>query len=186
MLHNKSITTLHDLLLNDMTDIYTAERLLLQALPLMASMATSEQLRHAMQTHLIQTEHHVERLQAAFELLNAPAMVKTCPGMAGLIQEGKELGEKDIDREALDAALIASAQRVEHYEIAAYGTMVEYARVLGLHEVHRLLEETLAEEKATDLILSALAEGGINLLAERGFNAMPERGAVTSDYAQTR
>jgi ferritin-like metal-binding protein YciE len=163
-----AISTLHDLLLHEMKDAYSAERQLVQALPLMTKKATSERLKQAMETHLGQTEQQVERLKKAFELMGKSPSTEKCKGMEGLITEGKELADKDIEPEALDAALIAAAQRIEHYEIAAYGTMCEYARALGLTEVRSLFEQTLEEEKDTDQLLSGLAEGGINQMAESG------------------
>ncbi len=177
------IATLQDLLFNNMTDIYTAERLLLQSLPVMASLASSPRLRQAMEMHLEETGEQVERLKTGFELLNAPAMIKTCPGIAGIIKESEEIAAKDIDREVLDAALIAASQRIEHYEISAYGTLAEYARALGLPELQRLFEQTLAEEKAADQILSGLAEGGINAMAERGTSASLDEHAHPAAYA---
>jgi ferritin-like metal-binding protein YciE len=162
------IATLQDLLFNNMTDIYTGERLLLRSLPVMVSLASSPSLREALEAHLAETGEQVERLKTAFELLKLPAMIQTCPGIAGIIKEAEEIAAKDIEREVLDAAIIAASQRIEHYEIAAYGTLSEYARALRLPELQRLFEMTLAEEKAADQILSGLAEGGINAMAEGG------------------
>jgi ferritin-like metal-binding protein YciE len=160
------IASLHDLMLHELKDVYSAERQLVQALPSMASKATSDELREAFETHLAQTEEQVERLKQVFELLGVAARSQKCKGMEGLIAEGKSLAEEDIEDEVLDAGLIAAAQRVEHYEIAAYGTLVEYAGALGLDEVRELLESTLEEEKQTDQLLTQLAEGGINQLAQ--------------------
>jgi ferritin-like metal-binding protein YciE len=161
------ITTLHDLMVHELKDLYSAERQLVQALPKMAKSATNSDLQLAIETHLEQTREHVARLERAFEMLGESGRGMKCKGMEGLIEEGKSLLEEDIDPEVLDAGIIAAAQRVEHYEIAAYGTVCEYARTLGQGEIAALLSATLDEEKIADQLLSGLAEGGINALAER-------------------
>jgi ferritin-like metal-binding protein YciE len=131
----------------------------------MARAASDNQLRTGFEEHLNQTHRHVERLQNIFDELQIKGKGKKCLAMEGLIKEGQELMREDIDPEALDAGLIAAAQRVEHYEIASYGTARTYAQALGLSEAASLLEETLEEEKATDRKLTELAEGGINAKA---------------------
>lgn len=161
------IATLHDLMVHELKDLYSAEKQLVQALPKMARNATSEDLQVAFTNHLEQTKEHVARLEQAFETLGVSARGMKCKGMEGLIEEGKSLLDEDIDPEVLDAGLIAAAQRVEHYEIAAYGTACEYARSMQHEELVELLEQTLNEEKEADALLTALAEGGINALAER-------------------
>lgn len=161
------IATLHDLMVHELKDLYSAEKQLVQALPKMAKNATSEDLQVAFTNHLEQTKEHVARLEQAFETLGVSARGMKCKGMEGLIEEGKSLLDEDIDPEVLDAGLIAAAQRVEHYEIAAYGTACEYARSMQHEELVELLEQTLNEEKEADALLTALAEGGINALAER-------------------
>jgi ferritin-like metal-binding protein YciE len=161
------ISTLHDLMVHELRDLYSAERQLVQALPKLARSVTAPELKSAIEDHLAQTEGHVARLEQAFELLGEPARGKKCRGMEGLIEEGRELLEEDMDPEVLDAGIIAAAQRVEHYEIAAYGTVCEYARTMQHTDVLSLLEATLDEEKEADDKLTAIAEGGINSLAER-------------------
>ncbi len=160
------LATLHDLMVHELKDVLSAERQLLQAMPGMAKKVTSDELRAAMETHLEQTKEHVERLNQVFELIGVAARSQKCKGMEGLITEGRELAEEDIDSEVLDAGTIASAQRMEHYEIAAYGTLCAYATALGLDDVRQILETTLEEEKATDVLLSKLAENGINSMAK--------------------
>lgn len=160
------LATLHDLMLHELMDVYSAERQLVQAMPVMAKKVSSDELRAAMETHLEQTKEHVERLKQVFELVGASARSQKCKGMEGLITEGRELSEEDIEDEVFDAGAIAAAQRMEHYEIAAYGTLCAYASALGLEDVRKILETTLEEEKATDQILSQLAEGSINAMAK--------------------
>jgi ferritin-like metal-binding protein YciE len=162
-----AMNTLHDLMVHQIKDLYSAERQLVQALPKMAKAATAPALQEAIETHLEQTQEQLSRLEQALELLGESTRVQKCKGMEGLIEEGKEMLDAEADPEVLDAGIIAAAQRVEHYEIAGYGTVVEFARVMGHDEVRALLEQTLEEEKQTDALLSSLAEGGINALAER-------------------
>jgi len=162
------ITSLHDLMLHGLKDVYSAERQLVQAMPAMAKNATSDELRTAMETHLEQTKEQVARLTQVFELLEAGPGNMKCKAMEGLIAEGKDLIDEDIEPAVLDAGLIAAAQRIEHYEISAYGTLAEYANALGLDDVRDLLEQSLDEEKETDVLLTQLAEGGINQFAQNG------------------
>ncbi|MDP1861103.1 MAG: ferritin-like domain-containing protein [Gemmatimonadaceae bacterium] len=129
------IATLHDLMLHELRDIYSAEQQLVKALPGMSKAATSEELQNALQSHLAQTEQHVSRLEQVFEILGESPRGVKCKGMEGLITEGKGLLDEDIDPEVLDAGIIAAAQRVEHYEIAAYGTVCEFARSMDHSEV---------------------------------------------------
>jgi ferritin-like metal-binding protein YciE len=154
--------TLHDAFLDELRDAYDAEKQLTKALPKMAKAASSEELRSAFETHLEETRGHIERIEQAFESLDEKAKGKHCDGMAGIIEEGKNAMDEDFDDATMDAALIASAQRAEHYEMAAYGTLVAWARGMGHTEAADLLQQTLDEEKATDEKLTALAEGGIN------------------------
>jgi ferritin-like metal-binding protein YciE len=171
------MTTLHDLMVHELKDLYSAERQLVQALPKMAKGATNADLQVAISTHLEQTKEHVARLERAFEMLGESGKGMKCKGMEGLIEEGKGLlEEEDIDPDVLDAGIIAAAQRVEHYEIAAYGTVREYARTLGHDELAAILTATLDEEKSADQLLSGLAEGGINALAERDGTQSAEEG----------
>jgi ferritin-like metal-binding protein YciE len=154
--------TLHDAFIDELRDTYDAERQLLKALPKMAKAATSAELRAAFEAHLEETHGQVERLEAVFESLDEKVRGKHCDGMAGIIEEGKAVMGEDFDDATMDACLIASAQRAEHYEMAAYGTLVAWARAMGHDTAAELLQETLDEEKATDEKLSSLAEEGIN------------------------
>ena len=154
--------TLHDAFLDELRDAYDAEKQLTKALPKMAKAATSPVLREAFESHLEETRGQIERLEQVFGSLDEKVRGKHCEGMAGIIEEGKGVMEEDFDEATLDACLIASAQRVEHYEMAAYGTLVAWARVMGHDEAADLLQETLDEEKAADEKLTSLAEGGIN------------------------
>jgi ferritin-like metal-binding protein YciE len=154
--------TLHDAFIDELRDTYDAEKQLIKALPKMAKAATSGALRMAFQTHLEETRGQVGRLEQVFESLGEKARGKHCDGMAGIIEEGKSAMEEDFDDETMDATLVAAAQRAEHYEMAAYGTLVAWARAMGHGEAADLLEETLEEEKATDEKLTQIAESGIN------------------------
>jgi ferritin-like metal-binding protein YciE len=161
------VKTLQELLVDGLRDAYHAEKQVTKALPKMAKAANSDELRDAFETHLEETRQQIDRLEQIFELLEEKAKAKPCAGMQGIIEEGQEhMGEAEGD--AADAALIASAQKAEHYEIAAYGTLEAWARQLGHEEVANLLQETLDEEKATDERLTELAEGFINAAAESG------------------
>jgi ferritin-like metal-binding protein YciE len=154
--------TLHDAFIDELRDTYDAERQLTKALPKLAKAATSPQLREAFETHLEETQGQIQRLEQVFETLDEKAGGKHCDGIAGIIEEGKSVMEEDFDDATMDACLIASGQRAEHYEMAAYGTLVAWARAMGHTAAADLLKETLDEEKAADEKLSALAEGGIN------------------------
>jgi ferritin-like metal-binding protein YciE len=153
---------LHDAFLDELKDSYDAEKQLIKALPKLAKAATAPQLRAAFESHLEETREHVARLEQAFELLDEKAKGKHCDGIAGIIEEGSSVMGEDFDEATLDACLVASGQRAEHYEMAAYGTLVAWAKELGHEDVATLLEETLKEEKAADAKLTKLAEGGIN------------------------
>jgi ferritin-like metal-binding protein YciE len=160
-----SISNLEDLFVHELKDILDAEKQLLKALPKMAKAAESEELIAAFEEHAGVTEGHVERLERIFKSLDMAARGKKCAGMAGLVEEGKELIEEEEAGAPLDAALICAAQKVEHYEIAAYGSLVTYAKLLEMKDAVKLLEKTLAEEKETDETLTAIASE-LNLLAE--------------------
>lgn len=160
-----SLGSLQTLFENELKDVYNAEKQLVTALPRMAKAATSSQLRDAITSHLRETEKHVTRLERVFKSLDLPARGKKCKGMEGLIEEGKEILEEDGEGEVIDAALISAAQRVEHYEIAAYGCLITYAETLGHNGAADLLKQTLSEEEAADEKLSRLAKGGINQAA---------------------
>ena len=162
------ITTLDKLLEDELKDIYSAEAQLLKALPRMAKAASSPELRRALEKHLEETRRQVERLNQIAESLDIRLTGKKCKGMEGLIEEGKEIIEEDLDENAIDAGLIGAQQKVEHYEIAAYGTARTHASLLGYNKVAKLLQQTLDEEGATDKKLTALAESVINVEAVQG------------------
>ncbi|HEV8453369.1 MAG TPA: ferritin-like domain-containing protein [Gemmatimonadales bacterium] len=157
-----SLDSLEKLFVEEVRDIYNAEKQLLRALPRMAKAAQSADLSQAFTKHLKETEGHVQRLERIFRDLGQAVRGKQCKGMVGLIEEGKEKLEEKGEGAVLDAALITSAQKVEHYEIAAYGCLRTYAQLLGYSQAGKLLEQTLAEEEAADKKLTELAEGGIN------------------------
>ena len=149
---------LKELYIDELKDIYNAENQLVKALPKMARAASSEELRTGFEEHLEQTKGHVQRLEKIFEMLDENPKGKKCKGMEGLVEEGSEVMEEDFEDALMDAALIGAAQRVEHYEIAAYGTVRAFAEELGESEHVSLLEETLEEEKETDEKLTELAK----------------------------
>src|SRR4026207_216888 len=154
--------TLHDAFIEELRDTYDAEKQLIKALPKLAKAAASTDLRAAFETHLEETRGHVERLEQVFESLDEKPRGKHCEGIAGIIEEGKSIMEEEFDDATMDACLIAAGQRAEHYEMAAYGTLVAWAQAMGHAEAAKLLQQTLEEEKAADKKLSGLAEGGIN------------------------
>ncbi len=156
------MATMDDLFLDELSDLYDAEKQLTKALPKMAKAATSNQLKQAFEEHLEQTRGHVERLEQIFESLAQDDSGKKCAAMAGLIKEGDELASDTEETAVRDAGLIAAAQKVEHYEIAGYGSARAHAETLGHTSAVRLLDETLAEEKETNEKLNSLAEMGIN------------------------
>ncbi len=150
------------LFLHQLKDTYFAENAILKALPQMAEAAESEELRGAFAVHLKETEGQVRRLEQIFEIVGAKPEGLPCKAIQGIIEEGQEILQEFEDGEALDAGLIAAAQAVEHYEIARYGTLLAWAKQLGLSEAQGLIEETLVEEENTDQLLSELAEDAIN------------------------
>jgi ferritin-like metal-binding protein YciE len=156
---------LNDLFLDTIKDVYYAEKQILKALPKMAKAAHAEELRAAFEKHHGETEGQVERLEQIFELLDKPARAKTCEAIQGILDEGKEIMDEYKGTEALDAGLLAAAQAVEHYEISRYGTLKQWALQLGMKDAARLLDETLQEEKKTDVSLTSLAEAKVNLAA---------------------
>jgi ferritin-like metal-binding protein YciE len=158
------IDQLKELYVDELRDLLSAENQIVKALPKMAKKAASPQLRQAFEEHLEQSKGHVERLQQIFANMDLSARAKTCKGMQGIMAEGTELME-EVDEPALDAALISAAQKVEHYEMASYGTVRAYARLLGDEKAARLLQQTLDEEGETDKKLTKLAESGINVEA---------------------
>jgi ferritin-like metal-binding protein YciE len=154
--------TLHDAFIDELRDSYDAEKQLTKALAKLAKAASSPTLREAFETHRQETQGHVARLEQVFETLDERARGKHCDGIAGIIEEGASIMEEDFDEMTMDACLIAAGQRAEHYEMAAYGTLVAWAQAMGHAEAAQLLQQTLDEEKAADQKLSSLAEGGIN------------------------
>ena len=161
------INSLRELYIDQLRDLYDAENQLIKALPKMAQGATSDELREGIEEHLGQTKNQAQRLEQIFEQLGEKPKGEKCKGMEGIIKEGSETLEKDMDDDTMDAAIIAAAQRVEHYEIAGYGTARTYANLLGENEAAELLQETLEEEKETDQKLTQLAEE-INVQATEG------------------
>jgi ferritin-like metal-binding protein YciE len=154
--------TLHDAFIDELQDAYDFEKQLTKALPKLAKAATSEELREAFESHLEETQGHVKRLEQVFESIGEKAKAKHCDGIAGIIEEGKNVMEEDFDDVTMDACLIAGGQRAEHYEMAAYGSLIAWANAMGHDDAAALLEQTLEEEKAADDKLTSLAEGGIN------------------------
>jgi ferritin-like metal-binding protein YciE len=154
--------TLHDAFIDELRDTYDAEKQLTKALPKLAKTSSNPRLRAAFEKHLEETRGQVERLEEVFESLGEKVRGKHCDGIAGIIEEGKSIMEEDFDEDTMDACLIAAGQRAEHYEMAAYGTLVAWAQAMGHADAARLLQQTLDEEKAADKKLSGLAEGGIN------------------------
>jgi ferritin-like metal-binding protein YciE len=168
--------TLHDAFIDELRDTYDAEKQLTKALAKLAKAASSPELREAFETHLEETQGQIERLEQVFESLDERARGKHCDGIAGIIEEGKSIMEEDFDETTMDACLIAAGQRAEHYEMAAYGTLIAWANAMGHAEAVELLKQTLEEEKAADEKLSSLAEGGINESAAKGAHEEGEEG----------
>lgn len=162
----KALKNLSDLFHDTLKDIYFAEKKIIETLPKMAKAATSPELKKAFEKHKLETEGHIERLEKVFAVIDAKPQAKTCDAILGIMKEGEGLIEEFKGSAALDPALIAVAQTVEHYEIARYGTLKCWAGELGLDDAMVLLDATLHEEKMTDAALTALAESAINLEAE--------------------
>jgi ferritin-like metal-binding protein YciE len=166
-----------ELFVDMLKDIYWAEKHLTKALPKMKKAATTEELQHAFDDHLVQTEEHVTRLEKAFELIGKKAQAKKCEAMEGLTKEADEMTEEtEAGSLTRDVALIAAAQKVEHYEIATYGTLVQLASNMHMNEVASLLEETLKEEKAADTLLTDIAEHNVNWQALENENGGEDSG----------
>lgn len=161
-LFSESLNNFDDLLTHQLEDVYDAEHQIMEALPLMANAASSSDLKNAFNTHLMETRDQAKRLEKVFQLLGKEPKRTTCPAMKGLIKEGNETISASGDPKVKDAALIASAQRVEHYEIAAYGTLRTLANQIGQQDAARLFQATLDEEGRTDKKLTMLAESHIN------------------------
>jgi ferritin-like metal-binding protein YciE len=177
---------LREALVDEIRDLYNAEKQLTKALPKLAKASTSEELREAFESHLEETEGQVTRLERVFELLDEKPRGKHCAGMAGIIEEGSELMQEDMEDAVMDACIIKSAQSAEHYEIGSYGTAIAWAEALELTEVAQLLGETLAEEKAADEKLTALAESGINEAATAGESGDEESEDDEEEESTTR
>jgi len=162
--HADAKSMLQEFLIDELKDIYWAEKHLTKALPKMAKAASSDELREAFEDHLTQTEEHVTRLEKVFEMLGMKAQAKKCDAMAGLVEEGKSIIEDTENGTATrDVGLILAAQKVEHYEIATYGGLAQLAKTLGLAEVKEILGQTLSEEKAADELLTQIAEQHVNV-----------------------
>lgn len=163
--------TLHDMFVHELRDVYNAEQQIVKALPKLIKASSSDELRTAFENHLGETEQHVSRLEQAFDRLHVAPRGVRCGGMAGILDEGDETVSAGPDGAALDAAIIGSAQRVEHYEIAVYGTLVEWAKAMGHDDIVGLLDQNLKEEKAADQALTRIAAAGINATAARQAHA---------------
>ena len=166
-LFNYEFNNLNDLFIQQLGDLYDGEMQLTEALPKMAQAATSSQLKNAFQEHFRETQGHVQRLEQVFRAINQEPKRETCPAMKGMIKEGSDIISAKGDPTVRDAALIAAAQRVEHYEIAAYGTVRTFARQLGYEQDARLLQQTLDEEGEVDKKLTTIAESHVNTEATR-------------------
>lgn len=158
----EKIDSLEHLLLHEIKDLYHAEKQIVKALPKVAKKVASPTLKEALEEHLQETKGHVERLEQVFELLGQPAKAVKCQGMQGILEEGEETLKLKASSDTLDAAIILAAQKVEHYEIASYGSATTWADMLGRHDIKRLLGQTLEEEEQADQKLSDLAKAGIN------------------------
>jgi ferritin-like metal-binding protein YciE len=162
---------LRDLFEDELKDIYWAEKALLKAIPKMIKYATSDELNSALEDHLEVTTTHVERCEQVFEMMNKPARAKKCEAMDGLIREAQDIMESTQEGVVRDAGIISAAQKIEHYEIASYGTLCAFAKTLGESEIADLLEQTLNEEKEADQTLTGIAESTINMDAAGGDEA---------------
>src|SRR3954464_12188412 len=175
--------TLHDAFVDELRDSYDAEKQLTKALTKLAKASSNPKLRQAFETHLEETQGHIERLEQVFESLEEKVRGKHCDGIAGIIEEGKSIMEEDFDETTMDACLIAAGQRAEHYEMATYGTLIAWARAMGHNEAVDLLEQTLEEEKAADEKLNTIAEGGVNQEAAEA--AHPEESEDEEEEEET-
>lgn len=178
--------SLRDLYVDELKDLYSAEKQLVRALPKMAKNATHPQLKEAFENHLAETEGHVERLEKIFESLEASPRGKKCVGMEGLIEEANELLEEDAAEDVVDAGLISKAQHVEHYEMAGYGTVRTWAELLGETRHAELLQQTLEEEKNADRLLTELAQSSVNIDAEAGESDEEEEARPTRSRSMKR
>jgi ferritin-like metal-binding protein YciE len=161
----KPIKTLNDLFVHTLQDIYYAEQKITKALPKMIAKVSDQQLQSAFLTHLAETEHHIERVEQVFQMHGEPVKATTCPAIDGIVAEAEEIMKDASDPEVLDAAALASAQAVEHYEITRYGTLIAWARELGRNDSASVLQQNLDEEKVTDQKLTQIAEARVNRVA---------------------
>ena len=164
-LFSKDIETMDDLFLHTLQDIYYAENKIVKSLPEMIETANDAQLKRGLETHLGETKGHVKRLEQVFQMLGQKPKSVDCPAIDGIIEEAQDVTGEVDDKNVLDAAIIAAGQAVEHYEITRYGSLIAWAKRLGRNDAARLLEQTLAEEKAADKKLTAIAESKVNLRA---------------------
>jgi ferritin-like metal-binding protein YciE len=164
-LFSKDIKTMDDLFLHTLQDIYYAENRIVQTLPEMIEKASDPKLVEAFRGHLAETNTHVKRLESAFQMIGKKPKAVDCPAIDGIIEEAEEISGEVADKRVLDAALVAGAQAVEHYEITRYGTLIAWAQQLGKSDVAALLKQTLGEEKTADQKLTSIAEGAVNLKA---------------------
>ena len=164
-LFTKDIQTLDDLFVHTLQDVYYAENQITKALPKMIGLATNQELKSGFEKHLTETENQIKRLERVFEMHGAQKKAVTCPAIDGIIKEANELSGDISDKQVLDAALTASAQAVEHYEITRYGTLIAWAKELGRHDCAAVLQQNLAEEESTDKKLTRMAESRVNMQA---------------------
>jgi len=180
-----ALESLQDLFLDQLKDIYDAEQRITKALPKMAKEATSEELSSAFEEHLSQTEEHVARLERVFRMVGESPSKKTCKAMVGLLQEGEEIMKEDASESVMDAGLIAAAQKVEHYEMATYGCLRDWAQLLGLSEAVEVLQQTLDEEGETDKVLTEIAQS-LNVEAMEGEDVEVEEEEEEAPKAKSR
>ena len=164
-LFSKDIRTMNDLFIHQLQDIYYAEKQLVKALPKMAEKATDKQLKQGFLSHLDETRTHVQRLEEVFRMHGAEVKAVDCPAIDGIIEEADDVAGEVADKKVMDAALIAAAQAVEHYEMTRYGSLIAWAKQLGRNDCAAVLQRTLDEEKATDKKLTQMAESAVNLRA---------------------
>jgi ferritin-like metal-binding protein YciE len=178
--------TLHDAFIDELRDAYDAEKQLVKALPKLAKNATNPKLKQAFESHLEETRGHVELLEQVFESLEEKSRGKHCDGIAGIIEEGSNVMGEDFDEDTMDACLIAAGQRAEHYEMAAYGTLIAWARDMGHNQAVKLLQQILNQEKAADEKLTSIAEGGVNRKAAAAAHPEAQPVGTTGRKASTR
>lgn len=179
------MSALRELFEDQLKDIYYAEKKIVKTLPKMMKKATSPALKAGFQKHLLETEGQIERLDDVFELIDKPARGKKCPAIDGILEEGAEIMEEHEPGAGLDAAMAAAAQAVEHYEMARYATLVNWATELGMKEVGKLLSQTLAQEQATDKALETLATGKLNAAANNGQDEAALKAAKPGTKSET-